>query len=62
MNYLDETHTIIIDDQHTTESGLETQALYKSQILMINSKYSFRLERKYNGEKTACCLIATVPA
>ena len=56
------THTIIIDDQHTTESGLAVQELYKSQILTINSKYGFKLERKYNGEKTACCLIATVSA
>ena len=53
-------HTIIIDDQNTTDAGHEIQGQYRSQILSINPNYKFVIEKKHNGEKTACCLVATV--
>ena len=56
------THTIIIDDQHTHTSGVEAMNVLKKRLLEINPQYKFSTSMKQpSGPKdTWCCLIAEI--
>lgn len=52
-------HVVIVDDQHSHESGEKVQQKYKDILLLANPSYSFRFEKKV-GHLTAGCLIAEI--